>query len=284
MNDSKSSLEPPFLYDLRYPWLPTDGAMSSRCCLCRSDDDERTIAQFKLNDAVFILKRCDKDSLVFLDPQPSDAYLKKLYDHPSYVSGEDDLYGMKVDDEKTAAIAKLRIEEIGPYTTHTDSFLEIGCGDGHTMEAAHKAGFKVVRGLEFSHETAMRAQKKGLDVVHITSEADLAQPGKDRFDVIALYSVLEHLRDPLGCLQAVSRALAENGIVVIRVPNTKDEIPRLSILDHLWHFNEESLRRILALAKLTPLTLFPSGVFSGSIHGGELESMTCIAKIWQDGL
>ncbi len=97
------------------------------------------------------------------------------------------------------------------------------------------------------------------------------------FDVVCGYSILEHLANPAAFLKNVVQLINPDGILVMRVPNTPNNGPTLSLVDHFWHFTEASLRTIMAMNGLTVVDIFPSGSFKGIQHPGELKSMTVIA-------
>jgi SAM-dependent methyltransferase len=47
------------------------------------------------------------------------------------------------------------------------------------------------------------------------------------FDVVTMFDVLEHTRDPIACLQEIRRVLTDDGFVAIRVPDVGGLLPRL---------------------------------------------------------
>jgi SAM-dependent methyltransferase len=99
------------------------------------------------------------------------------------------------------------------------------------------------------------------DLDELDLDAELAD---ERFDVIVAADVLEHLRDPLAVLNRLVPFLAEDGFVVLSVPNIAHGSVRLALLEgrfeyrelglldrtHVTFFTRQSLERMLDEAEL----------------------------------
>jgi SAM-dependent methyltransferase len=78
------------------------------------------------------------------------------------------------------------------------------------------------------------------------------QPEPDRFDVITLWHVLEHLPEPEKRLADFYRALRPGGLLLIAVPNTAShdrshyggDWAAWDVPIHLWHFQRLSIRKL----------------------------------------
>jgi 2-polyprenyl-3-methyl-5-hydroxy-6-metoxy-1,4-benzoquinol methylase len=101
--------------------------------------------------------------------------------------------------------------------------LDVGCGGGALGAAlkAEREGCEVV-GLEGFPAAAARARGR-LDVVLCLDldslEALPAEAGK--FDAMVFGDVLEHLLDPMRLLRTLLPALADDGVLVLSIPNVK---------------------------------------------------------------
>ena len=132
--------------------------------------------------------------------------------------------------------------------------LEIGCADGQFLERASLLGHETT-GIDFSAEDILSARKRGVNA-HV---ADIAEVRKMRsstgkFDLIALFQVIEHLRDP-GKIFGEILEIAEPGAVVMvgcpsplrysRVYNHRERIGRSDFWDyppqHLLRWTPQSL-------------------------------------------
>lgn len=122
------------------------------------------------------------------------------------------------------------------------SVLELGCAFGVMTEALRAQGCRVT-GVEFDKDNAKEAVRFAERVI----VADLEQPESldelagQRFDVVLAGDVLEHVRDPLPVLKRAVRLLADDGYVVISIPNVAHGSVRLSLLEGRWDYTEEGL-------------------------------------------
>jgi 2-polyprenyl-3-methyl-5-hydroxy-6-metoxy-1,4-benzoquinol methylase len=134
--------------------------------------------------------------------------------------------------------------------------LEVGCGTGDFLSFAAERKFEGV-GTEPAFEVAQRAGSRGLTVHALTLEKFAAQSPSERFDVVVMLNVLEHMPDAVGTLQQCRQMLAPDGILCIRVPNDFSEIQDaarqklsrepwwIAVPDHINYFNFASLRTLL---------------------------------------
>ncbi len=265
--------------DLSYPWLPAENAHEVVCCICNGSNPTEEVFSFTLNKKQFTIVRCSTDDVMYLHPQPGAEYAEALYNHPSYFSELNDMYGHPVTEEKGKITAGYRLQEIIDHGITPKNFLEIGCGRGYTLRAIKDKGIETF-GIEFSKESVAETRARGLNVHEATLDAPVPEPIKAAgpYDVIALYSVLEHVPNPLVLLQAVRSLLALNGTLIVRVPKMSSEGPWLSLLDHFWHFTPRSLETILTVSGFTTNDTFPSGSFVGT-KGDILESITTFAAL-----
>src|SRR5262249_29121705 len=74
------------------------------------------------------------------------------------------------------------------------------------------------------------------------------------FDVVAMFDVIEHLRDPLGALGRLAATLAPGGLLVLSTMDADSWVSRLvgkrledfrRTREHLFFFSRRTLRRIL---------------------------------------
>jgi len=129
--------------------------------------------------------------------------------------------------------------------------LDVGCGDGFFLNAIKDRGWEV-HGMEISKEAVKSAKIKGLENV-IYGTLDNAPYPENHFDVIRLWSVLEHLHDPVKTLRIAQRLLKQEGILILQVPNYKGAVARWTghgwsawdVPRHLYHFSHQSMDILL---------------------------------------
>lgn len=100
----------------------------------------------------------------------------------------------------------------------TENVLSIGCGYGATEEALVKNGLKVT-GIPIDPVMAVLASAKGVELLSPNFEKAFQELSGRRFDCIILSDTLQHLPDPHWVLSRARRLIADNGQVVITVPN-----------------------------------------------------------------
>lgn len=269
-----------FLYNLFYHWLNEKDAHRVSCCICLGKYEQETKSTFTLNGATFEIRQCNGDDLMYLYPQPGKEYREKLYNHPSYFSGTDDMYGLSLDDEKAKSIAAIRIKEIQNYAPEAKSLLEIGSAAGHLLEAAKASGFKTVEGIEFSDAAAKICRKKGINVILADINGRFGDRIKNTYDVIAAYSVLEHLENPAQFLDLIKKFLKRDGLLVIRIPDTDPKQgPKISLLDHFWHFTRKSVVTMFKKNSFKIIDIFESGTFHSKQYGINMANITIIVSL-----
>ena len=132
--------------------------------------------------------------------------------------------------------------------------LDIGCGRGVFLRAFLDQGCDVM-GLErpqFDIDPAIASSVKTASL----SDGSLT---KEKFDIIMLWHVLEHMDEPNELLETIAQHLNEGGLLVISVPNFSSWQARyfgpywfhLDIPRHLFHFESNWLESRLIKAGFT---------------------------------
>lgn len=132
--------------------------------------------------------------------------------------------------------------------------LDIGCGRGQLLHAFLVRGWKVM-GTEMSERSAAHARERLGIPVQIGELASLHFP-ENHFDVVVLWHVLEHVRDPHGFLTETQRILRPGGVLVVGVPNfgsleariSREKWFPLDVPRHLTHWTPDTLDAVLVKA------------------------------------
>lgn len=131
------------------------------------------------------------------------------------------------------------------------NILEIGCMYGCLLDELK--GEFTVTGVEFGDEPVAECRARGLNVYNASISSYLKDNGEqNRFDVIVLSHVMEHLLKPGDYLQQFQKILNPNGLVIIAVP-AHDSI-NAKLFKHYWgwwqvpvhinHFHAPSMARL----------------------------------------
>lgn len=135
------------------------------------------------------------------------------------------------------------------------SILDIGCGKGNFLYQFSKKFPKwAVYGVEASKSALEFARNK---LPHAYFFEGLFDPDaiNQKFDLIVILGVLEHLEDPISFLKSVSACLKENGLIFFDVPNFKLNPVDLFVYDHLTHFTKETIENLLTVCNLDVIQL-----------------------------
>lgn len=127
-------------------------------------------------------------------------------------------------------------------------WLDVGCGNGATLKAAHDLlpDWKLT-GTELSDTFRDQVmQIPGVEAFH----AGVAQQAQGPFDVISLIHVLEHIPDPAAFLATLAPLLSPGGRILIEVPDHQTNPFDLLIADHASHFSPRSLGQVIQQAGL----------------------------------
>lgn len=99
--------------------------------------------------------------------------------------------------------------------------IDVGCGFGKYLAAAHAAGFTNVHGVDISiDQVSFGRDRLRLQIERSDAIPFLASRGKSA-DVVLLIDVLEHfeLDESLNLLRAIRGTLKSGGLAIIQVPN-----------------------------------------------------------------
>ena len=143
---------------------------------------------------------------------------------------------------------RVRWVEKSVKNSQTKKLLDIGCGSGTFLETAKRRGWQAV-GTELNHE---KFQDSGLEVYDNLDKVT-KKYAPAFFDALTLWHTLEHFKNPREVLTKARELLAENGSLLIAVPNFGgfqssifgQNWLHLDMPRHLFHFNFNALKLLL---------------------------------------
>lgn len=127
-----------------------------------------------------------------------------------------------------------------------ESLLDIGCGDGRFIaDLAHHGTNKRLRGVDYSDRAIALAKALHPEGDYIAADISSEDLGGEKFDVVTLIEVLEHIPPP-DLPDFVARCasfLRPGGRIVVTVPHKNKPLnPK-----HFQHFDSDGLRNILRI-------------------------------------
>ena len=145
------------------------------------------------------------------------------------------------------------------------TLLDAGCAMGYMVEAALKAGYDAY-GFDPSSYALSRADASVRKRLKGHTVKSAVYP-KNRFDVVTLTDVFEHLHEPRADLVKLASLLKPGGLVVIATGNTDSLAARLFGWrwtfyippQHLYFYNKSNLTQVLEMSGLTPVHWFSVG-------------------------
>ena len=144
--------------------------------------------------------------------------------------------------------------------------LDVGCGEGFVLKFFKERDWQVT-GLDFSRFGCESCNPDCLEDVivgDIYQNLDALTDSSERYDVIWLDNVLEHVLDPEGLLERLRAISGGPGILIVEVPNDFSVLQRyllenghltrqnwVVVPDHLSYFNRHGLANLCAAAGWT---------------------------------
>ncbi len=214
----------------------------------------------------FGIVKCDACGLVYLSPRPGNDEIGAYYP-PEY---QEEIRKL-IDRMRNNALLQKGLAMLRKRRTPPDSppgrALDVGCSFGDYLLYLRDQGWSV-EGIERDPDAVRHAKQAGL-VIHEGDAAEMLMTlPAGQFDVVTLWQVLEHMVDPLGCLQEIHRILRPGGMVMLEVPNFASLPSRwfgaswfpLEIPRHLFHFTPETITQMLARTEysILPIEWIPS--------------------------
>lgn len=223
----------------------------STCLLCGSHEAHLIERRDRHDDPLDVVI-CDGCGVVHNDPIPTAEELSTFYAQQyRAVYKRTKEPKLKHAARYFPAVAK-HIRHHWKYYQGADRILDVGCGSGEFLYLMREVG-KEVMGLEPTHDYANYVRHKlGLRVV--TGEIDTFIP-ESRFDHIRLCHVVEHLRDPIANLRAVSGWLSDEGSMYVEVPDferyCRVKTPgRMFHYGHIYNFDHDTFEFMIRSAGL----------------------------------
>jgi len=225
-----------------------------------------TCQDYTVSNENFDLILDEKLDMLITSPQPKKDELSKYYESEAYISHTDasiSLFDKVYQTVKNYTI-KQKIKLISSLNTENKTILDIGCGTGDFLEACKNNDWKIT-GAE-PNEGARNLTIKKTEIGIHTNIEEILENNSNKFDVITMWHVLEHVPNLQEYISSLKNLLRPNGVLIIAVPNYKSydavyygkfwaayDVPR-----HLWHFSQKSINLLfkdfgLELVKTLPM-------------------------------
>ena len=208
------------------------------------------VKDFLVSGESFTLKYDSEREMLVTTPHPSAASLPSYYESEEYISHTDQKKGMLSFLYQTVKgySLKKKVQLISELNNGAGSLLDVGAGTGDFLKIAKEKNW-TVSGVEVNKKAKTLAAKKGISLHH-----ELTAIKNEKFDVITLWHVLEHIPNLEETCAILERLLTANGKIIIAVPNYNSydaahykefwaayDAPR-----HLWHFSQAAMKKLFS--------------------------------------
>lgn len=224
----------------------------TNCQICKSNDLSQLLQtnDYFFTEENFTLAVCNNCNFVFTNPIPDIDSIGKYYATEKYLSHDTNSNGILSNIYKTVRYFNLR----GKYSLINNykkvgQILDIGCGTGEFLNFMKLKNWKT-----FGIEPETKAKEFAIEKYHldIYPERKLLEFEKNKFDLITMWHVLEHVFDLNERLNAIYNLLKNDGIFINALPMFDSPDAKkfgkywagLDVPRHLHHFTSESFTRL----------------------------------------
>jgi 2-polyprenyl-3-methyl-5-hydroxy-6-metoxy-1,4-benzoquinol methylase len=225
-----------------------------KCIVCGSGNFEPflTCKDYTVSRQNFNIVCCKACGFKFTNPRPSDSEIGNYYKSDDYVSHSDTKKGLinQLYHRVRRYTLKKKLELINSYVSR-GTILDYGCGTGMFLNTCKDAGWNTF-GFEPDPDARQIAGKNGGRIVD--SKVQLKELiGDNKFDIISLWHVMEHVTDVDQTLRFFKDNLADKGTLIIAVPNHvsfdgklyKEFWAGYDVPRHLYHFELSTMQKLL---------------------------------------
>ena len=224
------------------------------CPLCAHKETKILLVSkdFKFSKQDFDISECLSCGMVFTRNPPEEIHAGYFYQDPGYISHSDSKKGIinRLYHISRSFMLKKKRHLIEKETSGR-RLLDIGSGTGYFLNEMKINGWNA-DGVEIS-ESARNFCEINFGIKPYYPHDITGDKLSTGYDVISLWHVLEHVYDPDQYLNKIFGLLAQNGILVLALPNSCSadakhyrefwagyDVPR-----HLWHFSPETIEKLL---------------------------------------
>lgn len=239
----------------------------NECPVCGSDNikNHKIVYDHTVSHESFVIMQCNNCQFEFTNPRPDIVNIEKFYQSEDYISHTNkgnsliNIIYKLVRKYSTGNKVKL-IESISQKKK--GKILDYGTGTGYFLAAIKDKDWKVT-GLEPDKKARKLAEKQC--GTKIAERIDEIIALNQKYDIITLWHVLEHIHDLNATFILLKSLLKEKGRIIIAVPNIDSydnkiydqdwaayDVPR-----HLYHFNQESMKTFVMKHGMKIKNIYP---------------------------
>jgi len=210
-----------------------------------------TVKDHSISADIFNISMCKACGFRFTNPIPTENTIGKYYQSEDYISHTNTNKGIinKLYHLVRKQSLKSKLNLVNQSSTKKGRILDIGCGTGYFLQYCKENGW-LIDGME--PDSSARALAENNTKITIHSNL-LSIDEKEKYDVITLWHVLEHVHKLNESIQHINKLLKPNGTLIIAVPKClsydsityKDYWAAYDVPRHLYHFTQSDMDKLL---------------------------------------
>ncbi len=194
--------------------------MKFHCIGCDGNKSKNYIKRDAKTGDLITIACCEECGLVQLYDIPSEQDLFEFYKSKYRFEYRKQDKPSSKHVYRAGAMAVSRLKKISPFLKKNMKLLDIGSGGGEFTYLASRIGADA-RGIDPSSGYLEFGKKNYSIDVEQKQISELG--GKKSYQMVTMFHVLEHLRDPLGVIRKVHQILEARGYFIIEVPNLESK-------------------------------------------------------------
>ncbi|MAG55067.1 MAG: hypothetical protein CMJ83_02125 [Planctomycetes bacterium] len=224
------------------------------CYLCQSSERKLLV-----DDPPFQVHLCSGCGLGYTSPRLDGARIHEIYGDSYFNSASAEAYGYssyETDLEGYLRTFRRKAKVISRHVAQ-GPVLEIGCAAGAFLEVMRERDHEVW-GVEISRGILEAARNRcGFEKLFCGRlDEVVSELPKGRFDILAMFDVIEHLSDPLKELALCHELVSDGGVLVLQTQDVSSRTRRMlgskwhhfKQLEHIYHFSPVTIRDLLGRA------------------------------------
>jgi len=252
-----------------------------------------TCKDYTVSGELYQVKLNKEFDMLVTTPVPKNlGEYYKSEDYISHTDAKDSLFDKVYQSVKNITLKK-KLKLINSFNLKSKTILDVGAGTGDFLKVCQNNSWEVF-GTEPDLDARTIAKNKGINL-----QENLAKFSFQKFDVITLWHVLEHVENLQEYIKSLKELLKVDGKIIVAVPNYKSfdatsynqfwaafDVPR-----HLWHFSQTSISKLfnkekMVVEKILPMKFdsFYVSLLSEKYKHGKMKLVSAFRKGLQSNL
>lgn len=195
------------------------------CPNCKSEDIRLFHNSVWSNENAKVYQ-CNECTLTFIYPMMSEKEEHEFYKNfNEHIKARGLATGESLENyhNKSLVVAQERMDIVSKYFVEKSKVLEVGSSTGAFLSLLQNCDTSAVEPSDDNREFSKQfITHKAYRLIEDISESE-------KFDIICMFHVFEHIKEPARFLTNCKKLLKEDGIILIEVPHIED--PLISIYD-----------------------------------------------------